>query len=209
MWLLGPNLIKSPPLPIIWDMPKHLSQEFLRCTRPACVFSRHQGETASWQLAVENATANEHSCCGKWMSLPQVTSRFPPEHAKFNMEIGKIKSGRRFTLGYCRFGETTFKLLQISWAYPNQLWVDYSETGEQDQLWEVEYHRASISPRLIQTMPSPTGYCQTVHLAHYLPKRITLERDEQERNKSANRLASCRKAAPWGGHDSGTSLQLL
>ena len=73
----------------------------------------------------------------------------------------------------------------------------------------VEYHRASISPRLIQTMPSPTGYCQTVHLAHYLPKRITLERDEQERNKSANRLASCRKAAPWGGHDSGTSLQLL
>ena len=66
-------------------------------------------------------------------------------------------------------------------------------------------------PTLIQTMPSPTGYCQnTVHLAHYLPKKITLKRDEQERNESANRLASCRHSAmPWGGHDSGTSLHQI
>jgi len=49
------------------------------------------------------------------MSLPQVTSRFAPEHAKFNMEIGKIKSeddllldiavlGRQRS-SYCKFRE--------------------------------------------------------------------------------------------------------
>ena len=88
MWLLGPNLIKSPPLPIIWDMSKHSSQEFLRYTRPACVFF----EAPRWNSFV---TTTSRECNRKRTFLLREVNESATSHFAVCARTRQIQHGNR------------------------------------------------------------------------------------------------------------------